>query len=643
MTSATSGSSRCIAPMRCLIGAAVLLLLAAGAWWWLAEDWGDPALAAFVHARPPVPIVFTSRTEPASLVAAAPPGEGFVYPGQALWRARAGRLRLLTPRGSVHELTWNKTLPGGGTLVDVMSPSVSPDGTRIVFAGRKGGPDHGHFRLYEVGVDGRGLRPLTGGPSDPGCVALPPMRYGPDGTTVLADVARRAVDYDDVDPIYLNYSESRFCFVSSRTPDLGRGHARRATTLWLMKGDGSGLRPLTANRNNDRWPFLMTSQFLAFSLWSRNTEVITADERDVRPCEPGVNGATAPTDSWLGAFTQSIGSQFGLLVKAHVPVWRPRPLFNGKIVFMTAAGYPDAPVHPLTPLQIMQAEPGLIENVPSARPRQSPLPVQQEHLLQGGPAADANGRLLSLATPGPCPPHHVVLSGAPLGPGRLVAAPGNYALYLADDNWALPAGQPISAVQAQLQLLFDDPEFVDAEPSAVYVRPLTLWDKVPDAVAAGSRADGQITLADGSVYHGRGGQLFNSAPYIQQGRRSPRPEDRQRRRTNLRSRSGGLPEVSGRLRVAPRSFRRSAATPLAGRLGVAGKAPCEWRLGRWLAPRRCAYRARRPWRRREGRALDDPTERLSGKAGDVLCLCRRPLQRHSRQWPTLLFGLPSRA
>ncbi len=35
-----------------------------------------------------------------------------------------------------------------------MSPSVSLDGKSVLFAGRRGGDDAGHFRLYEVLLDG---------------------------------------------------------------------------------------------------------------------------------------------------------------------------------------------------------------------------------------------------------------------------------------------------------------------------------------------------------------------------------------------------------------------------------------------------------------------------------------------------------
>ena len=50
---------------RLLTAGLVAAAAAAGAAaWWLARrpDPGDPRLAGFVHARPPVPVVFTSRT-----------------------------------------------------------------------------------------------------------------------------------------------------------------------------------------------------------------------------------------------------------------------------------------------------------------------------------------------------------------------------------------------------------------------------------------------------------------------------------------------------------------------------------------------------------------------------------------------------
>ena len=77
---------------------------------------------------------------------------------------------------------------------------------------------------------------------------------------MIPDPERRATDYDDVDPIELNFTDRRILFVSSRAPDLGRDHARRSTTLWLLHADGRK-EQMSGNRNNDRWPFLLSSRY----------------------------------------------------------------------------------------------------------------------------------------------------------------------------------------------------------------------------------------------------------------------------------------------------------------------------------------------------------------------------------------------
>lgn len=492
---------------RARIGWLAITLAVAGlggavAYWFASGDPGDLRLRAYVHARPPVPVVFTSRTEPASLEFAAPAGEGFTAPGQRLWAAREGRLRLLTPAGTVHELTWGKPLPDGDTLIDVMGPSISIDGRRVLFAGRKGGDDPGRFRLYEVELDGSNLRALTGGPDDEGCSAVPPMRWAADGRTI-PDAERRAADYDDVDPIELNFADRRVVFASSRTPDLGRDHARRSTTLWVRHADGRK-QPATANRNNDRWPYLMTSGYVAFSLWSRNREVVPADRGDVRPGEPGLAGSTGPTDAWLGAFAQMPGGHFGMLVKPAVPVWRPRPLFANRITFMTTFADPgSAGDHP--PLTVVQAPPGLLANVPSARATDHPMPHARGAGLRRGPDRDAAGRVLWLATPNPCPPASLLLAGAPVEPGATAPEPGAYGLYLARDDW--PDGDgPADAAAIGLEPLFDDPAFVDAEPVAVYERKFKANDRVDEA--GGGLPSADVTLATGRVYRGAVGHVF---------------------------------------------------------------------------------------------------------------------------------------
>jgi hypothetical protein len=411
-------------------------------------------LRAFVRANPPVPVVFTSRTEPASFVAEAPEAEGFTYPGTIPWAAREGRLRLLNTNGKVYELTWGRTLPDGGTLIDVMSPSVSLDGKRILFAGRKAPPDAGRWRIYQVGVDGSDLKQLTGGPDDPGCVRLPPMRFAADGSR-LPDDERRRIDYDDVDPV--DRGNGEFVFASSRIPDLGRDHSRRATQIWC-RTDGGEFRPISANRNNDRWPVVTTGQWTMWSLWSRNRESVTGDGTEVRPVSEGEGFATAPAENWMAARVLPDGMQFGYVVKVPEPVWRPRPLFNGRIAFMTpdpAAGY----------LRMVQAPVGHLRVAPSSQHGGGPLPKMTGPELVAGPARDADGRPLATVCPSPCPPGHVLFAAGPAtGPTA------EFGIWRVTDDWeAAPTPE----------LLFDDPALVDAEPVAVYARGVEVLGHTP--------------------------------------------------------------------------------------------------------------------------------------------------------------------
>src|SRR5207245_5026447 len=132
-----------------------------------------------------------------------------------------------------------------------------------------------------------------------------------------------------------------------------------------------------------------------------------------------------------GAFVRiSTSPHFGMLVKPAVPVWRPRPLFNGRLTFMTALGPGGS-----GPLTVVQAEPGLIGSAPSATPAGAELPAQSGSRLRRGPDRDPDGRPLWLATPSPCPPGGVLLSAAPVENGKAAPDPGRYALYLAPDDW----------------------------------------------------------------------------------------------------------------------------------------------------------------------------------------------------------------
>lgn len=404
---------------------------------------------------------------------------------------------MLRPGGLVSELTWGKELPDGSTLIDVMSPSVSPDGKKIIFAGRKAAPDAGHFRLYEIRIDGTGLRQLTGGPDDPGCTAVPPMRYAEDGKTILSDRERKQIDYDDVDPTYA--PGGHIIFASSRTPDLGRDHARRSTTLWIMKEDGSDKKPLSANRNNDRWPWIAANGYVIFSLWSRNREVISADLSTIEPYNDGADTATLPTDSWLGAHIEPNGDFFGNALKTTEPVLRPRKLGNGNYAFMTSPKMDDQAASTMT---VFQAKPGSIDNSPSSTAKGSVLPATSDTFVMAGPTQDQTGNRLQLATPSAYPANQIVLAAAS-EPSDGQWNNASYGIYLADEDW----GQEATAESISLRKVFDDPELVDSEPVAVVAREIK-YNYQALEVGDGSQT---MQFANGDSFTGPTAEVHNSA------------------------------------------------------------------------------------------------------------------------------------
>lgn len=437
-------------------------------------------LRASVLFQPDVPIVFTSRTETASFEASAPEADGFHYPGTIPWAAHEGRLRLLTSGGRLYELTWDRRLPDGGTLIDVMSPTITTNGTHVLFSGRRAAPDPGHWRIYRIAISGHGLEQLTGGSDDPGCRFAPPMRYSADGS-LMDEVDRKRVDYDDVDPA--DDGAGGFFFASSRLPDLGRDHTRRATQIWYWPKNGAP-NPLSANRNNDRWPFLAPDNVVLFSAWSRNREAVTSGEDDIRPVALGGPFATRPTDVWFGARVYPDGTQFGYAIKMNEPVWRPRPLFNGRVAFMTSAAGGG--------LRLAQADWGYLRAAPSSLANGSEMPRQVGGTLVFGPERDDAGRPITSATPSPSPGGKVLFAAAPVGD-----SPAGYGLYLADETWEKGTVP---------KCIFNDPNLVDAEPVAVYRRQASIRSILPPM------ADGKpdrLSLFPNRVYDGPAGQLDN--------------------------------------------------------------------------------------------------------------------------------------
>ncbi len=115
----------------------------------------------------------------------------------------------------------------------VRDPCVSYDAKRILFSYRKGGTHN--FHLYEIDVDGSGLRQITKGP------------------------------WDDVEPCYL--PDDDIVFVSSR--------ARRKVPCWStdvgllhrVRRDGTGMRMLSNGIEHECTPWILPDGRVTYMRW----------------------------------------------------------------------------------------------------------------------------------------------------------------------------------------------------------------------------------------------------------------------------------------------------------------------------------------------------------------------------------------
>jgi len=115
----------------------------------------------------------------------------------------------------------------------VRDPNVHYDAKKVLFSYRKGGS--GQFHLYEINIDGTGLKQLTDG------------------------------IYDDLEATYL--PDGGIAFVS--------GRAKRWVNCWLVQvavlyrcdGDGKNIHQLSANIEQDNTPWVLPDGRLLFTRW----------------------------------------------------------------------------------------------------------------------------------------------------------------------------------------------------------------------------------------------------------------------------------------------------------------------------------------------------------------------------------------
>jgi len=153
------------------------------------------------------------------------------YDGSGRYKTGSGIFVLspVRPDGSVSNLT-------GELKTDAIyrDPDLSFDAGRVLFSYKPDRPTP--CRIYEIGVDGRGLRQITDS------------------------------EYDDVDPCYL--PDGKILFVSTRCRRVTLCHnAFTVSVLHTMDADGSNIRCISPNTVHDFRPSLMPNGQITFTRW----------------------------------------------------------------------------------------------------------------------------------------------------------------------------------------------------------------------------------------------------------------------------------------------------------------------------------------------------------------------------------------
>jgi hypothetical protein len=115
----------------------------------------------------------------------------------------------------------------------IRDPQVSYDGERILFSYRRGGSCNYH--LYEIGVDGSGLKQLTDGP------------------------------FDDIEPTYL--PDGGIMFVSSRCKRWVNCWLTQVAVLHRCDADGTSIRQVSGNIEHDNTPWPLADGRILYQRW----------------------------------------------------------------------------------------------------------------------------------------------------------------------------------------------------------------------------------------------------------------------------------------------------------------------------------------------------------------------------------------
>jgi len=231
-----------------------------------------PVLAGELAERLDAPLLFVKRH---------PYFSDHIYDDYYTWHPGGGIYVIENPWSpeeqqdvrAVIDPTTKETL-GEGVYRD---PDVSWDGKRVLFS-FKGSKD-GDTSIYEIGVNGRGLRRLTNPATNcvKSCTEQPPPRALGKGS-------------HDISPAYL--PDGRIVFTSTRQGSRVPCFNSESDNLHVMNADGSGLRTITVNNVTEFDPSVMPDGRILYGRWEY-VDKTALYMQSLWTCNPDGTGETA--------------------------------------------------------------------------------------------------------------------------------------------------------------------------------------------------------------------------------------------------------------------------------------------------------------------------------------------------------------
>jgi len=433
-----------------VIPAAVVFLLTLGG-----TSLGEQAARAGESDLPP--IVFVSRNHLDTL------GGYYVGPPVDVSGREytvGGTVNLLKPDGEVVVLAG-----AHNGIFDAQQPAVSFDGTRVAFAGVK--VRNGMYRIFEVKTDGTGLRQLT-----PDTLGLDI----PDDPRLPKQNASTFARFGDFAPAYL--PDGRIVFSSSRYPSISGSCGQRGLTLFILNGDGSGLRRIVSTRTGAYHPWVMADGRILYAMWNDNMNVPAFGTEGLQPLEGDRSWGSSFFEPWAvnpdGTGTGRLGFLAGFLTHGSGGGASYREMPNGEVVYTrrSAASFLGSTLAS----SIAKFRPGdgtgnTIQGIGD------PVNLDAPHAMAPAPLPD--GRILFSYTP---------KARTWQDQQKRLYAEFDFGLYVCDGDFQ------------NLRLVYDKPGTQELDPVAVYRRKVA---QLPDVIASAPEAHPSPPVTRVAIFENR--------------------------------------------------------------------------------------------------------------------------------------------